>query len=89
MVAVADEKGPGGAGVRISGVARENQAAGTTDWQTITHEFEIADDAGTVELIAELRASSGQVYFELGSLRLVRVVLLDARQLLSLQGEAG
>ncbi len=73
VVPLADEKGPGGAGVRISAPLRENQASGSADWQTISHTFEIAEESGTVELVLELRATSGSALFELPSLHVVKL----------------
>ena len=73
VVPTADEKGPGGAGLRISGAARENHVDGTTDWQTVSYEFGIDEESGGVELIAELRASAGSAFFEIESLRVVKV----------------
>ncbi len=72
VAAAADEKGPGGAGVRISGAPRSNSIAGTTDWQPAAHVFEITEESATVELIAELRATAGRAWFDRGSLRIVR-----------------
>ncbi len=72
VAAAADEKGPGGAGVRISGAARSNHVAGTTDWQPAAHAFEITEESATVELVAELRASAGRAWFDRASLRIVR-----------------
>jgi len=69
---VIDEKGPGGAGVRISGSPRLHCAKGTSDWRTVAHGFRVDDDSREVELIAELRASAGQALFDTESLRLYK-----------------
>jgi hypothetical protein len=60
---LADEKGRG-AGLRISGSNRENQLAGDSDWQDIAYEFAVDDERNEVELVAELRASKGQLWIE-------------------------
>jgi hypothetical protein len=59
--------------MRISGAARENHVDGTSDWQTASFAFEIEEESRSVELIAELRASGGSAFFELPSLRVVKV----------------
>lgn len=68
---IADEKGRG-AGLRISGTNRENALAGDSEWQQPHYDFEIADEEGEVELVAELRAAKGQLWIEL-PLRLRKV----------------
>lgn len=72
VVATSDGSGEG-AGVRISGGNRagQNGAKGDTGWQTLKFEFEAT--GGEVLLVAELRASKGEVWFEKGSLRVVQV----------------
>jgi hypothetical protein len=62
-----------GAGLRISGGTRagQNAAKGDTPWQTIGYEF--AAPGGDVVLVAELRATKGEVWFERDAFRLVRV----------------
>ncbi|HTN77083.1 MAG TPA: CotH kinase family protein [Pirellulaceae bacterium] len=72
VTAIADDKGPG-AGVRISGGNRTNQAAGNANWQTVSHPFEVADELREVDFVAELRSTSGTALFEVNSLRVVRV----------------
>lgn len=72
VTALGDDRGPG-AGVRISGSSRTTGAVGNTDWQTVAHAFEINDDLREVEVVAELRSSSGQAAFELDSLRVVKM----------------
>jgi hypothetical protein len=68
------QEAPGiGAGIRLSGSQRTNKLDGTTNWTLLVHEFEIQAPMQEVELVAELRATAGQVFFDAGSLRLVRV----------------
>jgi hypothetical protein len=61
-----------GAGVRVSGDTRTRQLIGDTPWTQIEHEFEVMAGGDEKELICELRASSGDVWFDAASLRLVR-----------------
>jgi hypothetical protein len=60
-----------GVGLRISGANRtdKNAAAGDTPWRPVAYEFET--DGGDVVLVAELRATKGDAWFDKGSLRLV------------------
>ena len=65
--------GPGtGAGVRISGGRRDNKVFGDTDWQTVSHEFEVTEDMRDVEFVAELRATKGRLWLK-PTARLIRV----------------
>lgn len=70
--ALADSPGTG-AGLRISGGSRTQKLDGTSDWTPLVHEFQVSAPTQEVELVAELRATAGQAFFEAGSLRLVRV----------------
>jgi hypothetical protein len=62
-----------GAGIRISGGNRtgNNGLVGDADWQTIGYDFEA--QGNDVVLVAELRASKGEAWFERDSLRIVRL----------------
>jgi hypothetical protein len=65
-----DEKGRG-AGVRISGgTKRVNSAEGDSAWKPVVYEFEAS--GGDVALVAELRATKGEAWFAVDSLRIVR-----------------
>ena len=66
-----DRKGIG-AGLRISGTeeVRKNNLLGDTDWRNIEYEFTVAAGQEEVVLVAELRASSGEAWFERDSLKL-------------------
>jgi hypothetical protein len=68
------EKGEG-AGLRISGStrARANKLVGESSWRGLEFEFEVAPPGDTVELICELRATRGDVWFDIDSLKLVRL----------------
>ena len=72
VAVLTDDKGAGGAGVRLAGGVRQNQAAGTTDWQMVSHSFEIVEDLREVELVAELRSTAGTALFDAASLRVVK-----------------
>jgi spore coat protein CotH len=72
-VAALSEPNGEGAGIRLSGVKRTNQLAGDSNWQKLEHAFEIIAPTQEVELVAELRATKGQVWFDSDSLRVVRV----------------
>jgi hypothetical protein len=63
-----------GAGLRIGGRVRENASfTGNSSWQTLAAGFEIAEPAQEVELICELRARAGEAWFDLNSLRVLRI----------------
>jgi CotH kinase protein len=70
LAPVEDEKGAG-AGLRISGAPRENRVAKDKVWTALVFEFTV-DEQRQVELVAELRATAGKVWFEAGSLQLER-----------------
>ena len=72
--AVPDGKGQG-AGLRISGatVPRPNQLTGSSGWEKLAYEFEVASGPLEVDLVCELRGNKGEVWFDAESLRLVRV----------------
>ena len=61
--------------MRISGSQepRPNRLSGDATWQKLTYEFNVAAPSDDVELVCELRASKGEVCFDLNSLRLVRI----------------
>ncbi|HQR05996.1 MAG TPA: CotH kinase family protein [Gemmatales bacterium] len=67
-----DQQGSG-AGIRISGSQRSNKLEGTSDWKLLIYQFTIEQPQQEVELVAELRAASGQVLFQTDSMRLVKV----------------
>jgi len=71
--AISDDKGEG-AGLRISGRDRVNgnKLTGSADWTTLTYPFEIGADGEQVELVCELRANGGEVWFDADSTRIVR-----------------
>ncbi len=68
VVGAGDQPGKG-AGLRISGGQRTNAVEGDSAWKPVAHEFETP--GGEVRLVAELRATKGEVWFD--ALQLVRL----------------
>lgn len=76
-----EEKKGVGAGLRISQVneaektrkPRQNQIVGTSEWTPLAFDFEVTRETEDAELVCELRAIKGTVWFDLASLRIVRV----------------
>jgi hypothetical protein len=64
-----------GARLRVSGVEAlpSRELIGDSTWQRMAVEFAVGRPAEEVELICELKASQGEVWFDLESLRLVRL----------------
>ena len=71
VVLLPDERGKG-LGLRVSGVARQNQLSGTQDWQTLAFDFAMPGD-GEIEVVAELRATSGSGWFDPATLLIRRL----------------
>lgn len=69
--AIDDEKGRG-AGVRVSGAARDQGLEGTSR-AVVEHVFVVDAESADVELVAELRATAGSVTFDAAACDLVRV----------------
>ncbi|MSR25942.1 MAG: hypothetical protein EXS06_02835 [Planctomycetaceae bacterium] len=69
--ATEDDTGSG-AGLRISGGKRRQAVDRAGEWTALGYEFAL-EAAATVELVAELRATAGQVSFNAESLVLVRL----------------
>lgn len=69
VVPVPDPRGSG-AGLRISGEPLANPVSGSSDWTVLRHRIEIREQMREVELVLELRASSGAVWFDEASLLL-------------------
>lgn len=62
-----------GAGLRISKGTMPRKLLGTSDWKESRYTFDIEEQATDVEFICELKANAGEAWFDLSSLRLVRV----------------
>jgi hypothetical protein len=71
-----------GAGLRVSDVqlSTPHQLVGNASWTRLEVPFEVTKLEAEVQLICQLRASQGQAWFDLGSLRLVQVHKLDERR---------
>jgi len=62
-----------GLGIRISGGQRENFLVGNAGPQKLTHIIEIGDEVREVELVAELRSTSGVGGFKVNSMKITRL----------------
>jgi hypothetical protein len=64
-----------GAGLRISGnvTPRRNKLTGDSDWQKLAFNFEIKEALEEIGLVAELRATEGETWFDVDSLQLIRL----------------
>jgi hypothetical protein len=63
-----------GAGLRIAGQARQSEnLLGTSGWSLLATDFEVGQSGAEVEFICELRASSGEAWYDTASLRIRRV----------------
>ena len=60
-----------GVGLRISRVALGQRFSGETAWTPVSFEFQV-QGISDVELVCELRASRGEAWFDLASLKLTR-----------------
>ena len=72
LQAATDDRGSG-VGLRISGVQREGKLDGTQRWTPLKFEFEVTEEQREVELVAEIRATAGRVWFEKSSLILRQI----------------
>lgn len=68
-----DVKRANGAGLRISQETRTQQLLGSAGWTPVTYEFEVFSGGERKELICELRARSGEVWFDKNSIKLTRL----------------
>jgi len=64
-----------GAGIRISGARqpRPNKLIGDAPWQKLEYEFDVDPSGDDVVLVCELRASQGQVWFDVDSMRMTKL----------------
>lgn len=72
VVAADDARYKGGGGMRLSRTEQAVLFTGDNDWKDFTYEFQV-HDPNNVELVAELRAHSGEVWFDLASLKLQKL----------------
>lgn len=61
-----------GIGVGRGGTPRTQHRLGTSPLESMEHAFTVSDGQSTVELVLELRAKSGTVWFDQASVRLTR-----------------
>lgn len=67
-----DETEDSGVGAGESGVARDQHIHGDHERKALSYRFEVREDRKRVELILEMRARSGEAWFDAQSLRLIR-----------------
>lgn len=67
-----DQRYPGGAAFRLSGGDPVRLFSGDTGWTEFVHPFQIHDPRD-LEMVTEIRAHAGEVWFDLKSLQLTRV----------------
>jgi hypothetical protein len=72
----------GSARLRISGDTRSVGIGGSnvSGWRPLSHVFEVRETGMDIELVCELNAYGGDVWFDLGSLRVRRITLEEAQQ---------
>ncbi len=70
--AAPDQRYPGGASFRLSGGEHARLFTGDTEWTEFVHPFQIHDPRD-IELVAEIRAHAGEVWFDLKSMHLKMV----------------
>jgi len=61
------------AGLRISRHREGQLNAGDSDWKPISFEFEVEAEQPEVQLVCELRAKRGEIWYDLNSLKLKRL----------------
>ena len=73
VVPALDRRGAG-AGLRISGSPqpRSNKLSGDAPWTKVAYEFVVSPESESTDLVCELRATQGEAWFDLSSLRLIR-----------------
>jgi hypothetical protein len=62
-----------GAGLRISRHREGQKNSGDNDWMAASFEFEITSEKPEVELVCELRADAGEIWYDVESLKLRRL----------------
>jgi hypothetical protein len=63
----------GGAELRISGGTPQTGISGSADWRLFSYEFQASKEGDEVEFICELRAGSGEAWFDAASLKISRI----------------
>ena len=72
VIPIPDDQGRG-AGIRRSQSGRSNELSGTNDWTQVAYDWRVREDQRQVELLLELRARHGRVWFDRESLKLRRI----------------
>ena len=72
VIPIPDDQGRG-AGIRRSQSGRSNELSGTNDWTQVAYDWRVSEDQRQVELLLELRARHGRVWFDRESLKLRRI----------------
>ncbi len=73
VIALANTNGPGiGVGIRLSRGKREQHLVGDHDWTLLRHPFEVQAGDDEPEMVCEIRARAGEVWFDPESLRIIR-----------------
>jgi hypothetical protein len=62
-----------GGGIRVSNKRLDKKLLGTTEWSPIQFEFQVNELFGEVELVCELRAAQGEIWFDEDSLKLIKL----------------
>ena len=62
-----------GAGLRVAGSGVTVEFTGTQDWQSFSYPFRVSESGGSKQMICELRAAHGEAWFDVSSLRVVRL----------------
>ena len=63
-----------GAGLRVGGIARRSQnLVGDGSWHRLEVEFQVNESPAEVEFICELRAKAGEAWFDVSSLRVMKL----------------
>jgi hypothetical protein len=63
-----------GAGLRVTGSVRQSpNVIGDSAWQPLSEPFEVKDETKEIEFVCELRATSGDAWFALDSLKVIQI----------------
>lgn len=62
-----------GAGLRVSRHREGQKNSGDADWKPASFEFEITSEKPEIELVCELRANAGEIWYDVNALRLKRL----------------
>jgi hypothetical protein len=67
--------GPDGvlAMLRISGPSSATMFRTATDWRTLAYDFEVKDAGQVVEFVCDFSGTEGEAWFDLNSLRVLRL----------------